>query len=141
MAHPADFPDAHARHWQDAELLAQAGRWANADQLYGYSAECGLKAVMVANGMPVAGQTGSPTKRRHRQHIQRLWGTFRSFVEGRPTASLLRHLPQSNPFAQWSQDNRYAAGHHFSAATVTPHREAARQVRQFCLRLKASGHV
>lgn len=44
MAHPADFPDAHARHWQDAERLAQAGRWANADQLYGYSAECGLKA-------------------------------------------------------------------------------------------------
>ena len=141
MAFPANFRDAHVRHWQDAELLARADCWANADQLYGYSAECGLKAVMVANGMPVAPKTGSPTKRRHRQHVQNLWGTFRSFVCGRPTASLLHHLPEQNPFAGWSQDNRYAASHHFKAATVTPHREAARKVRRFYFRLKASGHV
>lgn len=141
MAFPANFPDAHVRHWQDAELLARAGRWANADQLYGYSAECGLKAVMVANRMPVARNTGSPIKRRHRQHVQHLWGTFRSFVCGRPTAGLLHHLPQANPFAQWSESNRYAASHHFKAATVTPHRMGAHQVRQFYLRLRVSGHA
>ena len=53
MPHPADFHDAHRRHWQDAELLRKHGRWANADQLYGFSAECGLKAVMKALGMAV----------------------------------------------------------------------------------------
>lgn len=136
----ADFRDAHLRHWQDAELLKQAGRWANADQLYGYSAECGLKAVMVANGMPVD-ETGSPTERRHKQHIQYLWGTFRSFVFGRPTASLLHHLPEQNPFARWSQNDRYAASRHFTAATVRSHREAAQQVREFYSHFKASGHV
>ena len=141
MAHPTDFPDAHVRHWRDAELLLQAERWANADQLYGFSAECGLKAVMVANGMPVDNQTGSPTKRRHKQHIQELWGIFRSFVHGRPTANLLHHLPQSNPFDQWSHHNRYSASHHFDAATVSPHRTAARQVRQFYQRLQVDGHV
>lgn len=41
-----DFVDAHERHWRDAELLWQHQRWANADQLYGLSAECGLKALM-----------------------------------------------------------------------------------------------
>ena len=51
MIHPTDFVDSHRRHWQDAELLFDQSRWANADQLYGFSAECGLKAVMKALGM------------------------------------------------------------------------------------------
>ncbi|WHF34964.1 hypothetical protein [Aeromonas salmonicida] len=42
----ADFLDAHARHWDDAESLLQAQRWANADHLYGMAAECGLKQLM-----------------------------------------------------------------------------------------------
>ena len=42
----ADFLDAHQRHWDDAEHLLQAQRWANADHLYGFAAECGLKAVV-----------------------------------------------------------------------------------------------
>ncbi|MDE0002871.1 MAG: hypothetical protein OXQ29_09265 [Rhodospirillaceae bacterium] len=41
MPHPADFLDAHRRHWCDAELLFNDSRWANADQMYGFSAECG----------------------------------------------------------------------------------------------------
>lgn len=43
----SDFFNAHQRHWKDAELLYKEKRWANADHLYGLSAECGLKAVMV----------------------------------------------------------------------------------------------
>ena len=53
MPHPADFLDAHRRHWCDAELLFNDSRWANADQMYGFSAECGLKAVMKGLGMQV----------------------------------------------------------------------------------------
>lgn len=41
-----NFLDAHHRHWDDAELLYQAQRWANADHLFGVSAECGLKRLM-----------------------------------------------------------------------------------------------
>lgn len=140
LAYSADYPDAHLRHWADAELLLQAGRWANADQLYGFSAECGLKAVMVANGMPVDSQ-GAPAERRHKQHIQVLWDQFLAFAAGRSIANLLHHLPQRNPFAKWSQDNRYASSGHFDRATVAPHRTAARQVRQFYLRHKAAGYV
>ena len=140
MAHPADFSDAHLRHWQDAELLGGAGRWANADQLYGFSAECGLKAVMVAHGMPVDSM-GTPTQGRHKQHVQTLWGVFGAFVQGRPIANVLHRLPQSNPFQAWSHNNRYANRHHFDSATVAPHREGARQVRRLCLRLRVSGHV
>jgi hypothetical protein len=46
-----DFYDAHQRHWDDAELLYEKQRWANADHLYGMAAECGLKQLMLAFGM------------------------------------------------------------------------------------------
>ena len=42
MPYPADYPNAHLQHWQDAERLFEARRFANADQLYGFSAECGF---------------------------------------------------------------------------------------------------
>ena len=134
MVHPADFRNAHDRHWCDAELLFQRGRWANADQLYGYSAECGLKAVMVAH-------TGSPIDPGYKRHFPALWGTFLSFVDGPSIAEQLRGLPQANPFAGWSQDNRYAASGHFNAKTVTPHRKAARLIRDFYERLRVIGYA
>jgi len=45
-----DYLDAFSRHREDGDLLYDHARWPNADQLYGLSAECGLKAVMVAIG-------------------------------------------------------------------------------------------
>ena len=140
MVHPADFDNAHVRHWRDAEYLFDAGRWGNADQLYGLSAECGLKAVMVADGLPVDA-AGSPRDKDYRQHVDKLWGTFHAFVQGQRTSHLLRHLPQSNPFKSWRVANRYADDVHFNQTTVASHRVAARRVRKFYLRLKVLGHV
>ena len=140
VVHPADFANAHLRHWEDAEFLFRAGRWANADQLYGLSAECGLKAVMVADGLRVKADR-SPRDKKYRTHVDTLWGIFRAFVQGRRTGQLLHHLPQSNPFASWRIANRYADGVHFNEQSVDPHRAAARRVRNFYLRLKVNGHV
>ena len=139
MAHSADFANAHVRHWRDAELLFQAGRWANADQLYGLSAECGLKAVMVADGLPI--DTASPKYRKYWKHVDTLWDIFRTFVQGSRTGRLLHHLPQPNPFASWSVEHRYANGVHFDRQSVDPHRTAARRVRSFYLRIRVNGHV
>lgn len=140
MAYPADFPNAHIRHWRDAELLFKAQRWSNADQLYGFSAECGLKAVMEANGMPVD-STGTPTERDHKKHIKELWPAFFSFDHPRQTTKLLHLLSESNPFSTWSHHNRYASGEHFDERVVGPHREAALDVRRLCAQLLVSGHV
>mgnify|MGYP000924639703 FL=1 len=76
------FLDAHERHREDGERLYQARRWANADHLYGLSAECGLKAVMAKLGMPTDRQ-GSPTQRQYKVHVDRLWDEFLTFLEGR----------------------------------------------------------
>ena len=58
MPHP-NFPAAHRRHCKDVEPLFAHNRRANADHLYGFSAECGLKAVMKGLGMKV-GAIGRP---------------------------------------------------------------------------------
>jgi len=123
----ADFHNAHLRHWNDAELLRKHNRWANADQLYGFSAECGLKAVMQRLGMKTD-KTGKPTERKYLKHVQHLWPQFKSHGHSRTFCRLSGMLPDENPFADWSQDNRYANGRHFDADSVDSHQRAAAQV-------------
>ena len=138
MAYPADFRAAHRRHWQDAELLFKHQRWANADQLYGLSAECGLKAVMVGLGMEV-GPQGAPPQR-YRKHVNDLWPQFVTFVSGRSGSPYMPMLPPVNPFATWSIDSRYAHGRYFSKAAVDPHREAALATRKMAQRAQQENH-
>ena len=124
MPHPADFVDAHHRHWADAKLLFEHDRWANADHLYGLSVECGLKAVMQACGMPVEGATGMPTKE-YREHLPKIWPIFQNFVEAREYAQYLDQLVPGEPFADWSVHDRYAHGGYCEQADVETHRNAA----------------
>lgn len=101
MPHATDFPNAHRRHWDDAELLFEHRRWAAADQLYGFSAECGLKAVMRAHGVSVA-----------KKHVQDFWPIFEAFLQGPSGARYRSLLPGGAPFADWSHHDRYAHGRH-----------------------------
>jgi len=68
---PPDFYDAHERHWVDAELLRDKERWANADHLYGFAAECGLKRLMLAFGMTLDA-SGKPSEREDRTHAKQI---------------------------------------------------------------------
>ncbi len=128
MTRPADFTDAHQRHWEDAELLFAHDRWANADHLYGLSAECGLKAVLVVLGMSVDEESGAPREQEHRKHMPELWRVFEAFARKRGGGAYLALLPDGKPFDDWSIDGRYANRCHFQSANVTPHQDAARQV-------------
>ena len=120
-----DFADAHSRHWQDAELLFEHHRWANADQLYGLSAECGLKAVMEKLGMPV-GDVGPEKK--YREHVKKLWPVFHDFANGRGGARYLEMLPRGDPFANWAIDARYGKSDDFRPTDVAPHRAATERI-------------
>ena len=135
MPHPADSVDAHHRHWADAELLFNHDRWATADQLYGFSAERGLKAVMKTLGMPVD-ETGTPEEREHRVHVQDLWPVFEKFVGDRRGARQLRSLPDGSPFSDWSHHDRYAHRRHFPREQVDAHREAARKISRMVQRTR-----
>ena len=124
MTRPADFTDAHQRHWEDAELLFKHECWANADHLYGLSAECGLKAVMEASGMQID-ETGMPPPE-YREHVCKLWPRFVDFME--TAGELWDKFPDGEPFDDWSHHDRYAHRECFRSGHVRRHRDAAEQI-------------
>ncbi|MCE2542715.1 MAG: SAM-dependent methyltransferase [Acidobacteria bacterium] len=123
---PTDFMDAHRRHWEDGELLFNNERWANADQMYGFSAECGLKAVMKYLGMTV--DTAGVPEEKYRKHVQELWPIFIDYAERRGGKRYLRRLPPGEPFADWSHHDRYAHRATFTKDSVEPHQAAAQRI-------------
>lgn len=128
MTLPVDFADAHRRHWEDAELLFGHSRLGNADQLYGFSAECGLKAVMAGLGM-MLDPSGRPP-RKYREHVQVLWLLFREFASRHGGGRYANRLPAENPFSNWSHHDRYARKGYAGSTEVSEHRAGARQVRR-----------
>ncbi len=130
----AHFPRAHIRHWNDAELLYAHQRWGNADHLFGFSAECALKAIMGWRGMPVD-RWGHPARREHRKHIPDLWRVFEEFSKPHGKESL-RALPSGSPFSDWSHHDRYSATGYSCRAAVDRHREAARRILRMVSRVE-----
>ena len=63
---PVNFRDAAERHWADAGYLLEDDRIANADHLFGLSAECALKALMLSLGM-ILGPKGAPKDDRYKK--------------------------------------------------------------------------
>lgn len=120
----ADFLDAHERHWDDAERLFSAGRYANADHLYGMAAECGLKRLMVRFGMAIDPVTGSPAVRDDRSHAKGIWARFECYRSGRVEGADYG-LPIPNPFDNWDVSDRYAHQSNFSMADVQVHQAGA----------------
>ena len=127
-----DYCDAANRHWQDANYLLNDDRLANADQLFGLSAECALKAVMLPLGMQLK-PNGVPVDKRH-GHIDKLWDEFETFVETRGGAGYAAILAsQPNPFANgWMVDQRYHARSTILKHTVNNHHNGAK-LAKICL--------
>jgi hypothetical protein len=125
----SDFRDASARHLEDAKLLETQSRLANADHLYGVSAECSLKCIMLGLGHP-PDAVGAPTG--HRDHINVLLANFQVWASGLLDASHLAMLPNSAAFAQWNVNQRYwsRSNGRFVAGTVAGTASAADQCRK-----------
>ncbi len=136
----ADYMDAANRHRSDADLLYDAGRWPNADQLYGFAAECALKAVMKTLGMAVR-PDGAPQKPRHRVHIDRLWDEFRTFANGSGGASYTKALTRDNPFANWSVEQRYHCTSSIAQTTVEDHKRGATAVFSVLSQARQDGRL
>ncbi len=129
MAQPTNFKDAHKRHLQDATLLYKENCWGNADHLFGFSAECGLKAIMVHLGMELDATSGKPKEERYRKHCQDLWNEFVTFAKTRKGAVYLRELPEGeNPFKNWSHNDRYSASGFTDMEEIEKHRHGAHDV-------------
>lgn len=130
----SDFRDAHDRHWDDAEFLLDDDRIANADQAYGLSAECGLKAVMRAQGgLPMSGSM--PRESDHRRHIDRFWQVYVAYASGRTSP----RLPEANPFHDWSVHQRYMHRDVVDHGKVHAHRHGAHLIRTLVRRARWDG--
>ena len=135
-----DFLDAHLRHLRDADYLFSASYLANADHLYGMSAECGLKRLMMAFGMQTD-NTGSPVDRqRDRIHVEKVWARYEAYRSGH-VQGVQYGLTPLNPFDDWRAEQRYAQEHYFNDARVTPHRTAAHTIRALVKDAEIAGLV
>lgn len=117
-----DFPASARRHYQDASLLEGNSRLANAGQLYGFCAECGIKALLISLGYPTDAD-GSPIdwrehKRQNpsipyiREHINKLTEIkveLDTYASGRSGAKYLALIPNVGSFSDWLVEHRYYA--------------------------------
>ncbi len=108
-----DFHQAARRHFRDAELLAGHARQANAGHLYGFAAECGVKALLVWKGYPsdpVSGEIIEKRPKKFRVHIHGLTKNINmvyTFLDGRGAAKYLAMIPSIGDFSDWKTDHRY----------------------------------
>lgn len=116
-----EYPAAARRHDHDAALLHRAQRVATADHLYGLSAECSLKAVLLALGYP-ARDDGSPKARSLRVHVDELWPAMLALLGDRTGGRLLGVIGDGDPFSDWDIAQRYAPD--AAIGDVDAHRDA-----------------
>ncbi|MHB8811216.1 MAG: SAM-dependent methyltransferase [Desulfobulbaceae bacterium] len=134
-----DFLDAHLRHWQDAEQLFASNRLANADHLYGMAAECGLKRLMVAFGMPVR-SIGSPANKSDWVHANQAWVRYEAYRSGHHQGVSFP-LQTTNPFDDWDVSQRYANQINFDQVRVDSHRLGAETVRKLIRTAQKEGLI
>ncbi|AVS94706.1 SAM-dependent methyltransferase [Paracidovorax avenae] len=134
----SDFHDAHHRHWHDAELLSQSTRWANADHLYGLAAECGLKKLMLAFGMPFDAAKDRPSQKNDQRHADGIWARYEAYRSGH-TKGTGYVLSASNPFHDWEISQRYINQNNFDQNRANPHRNGAEQVRRLVRKAEMEG--
>jgi hypothetical protein len=128
-----NFSNAASRSWRDANFLLQDARLATADHLFGVSAECALKAVMVA-------LSGTKLSHRYKIHLPKLWDEFIAYVPSSGTnayASLLA----ANPFKSWDVSDRYGHDTAFTQTRVDSHRDAALQAQRVLEQARLDGRL
>lgn len=123
---PECYDVAAVRHFRDGDVLSEQRCLANADQLYGFAAECAIKSALVT--LPTYAQ-GGDLEGKYREHVDVLWG--RVLLQSlhrryRTLALVIQHPPQ--PFADWSVRQRYGPDDVVSEPALDRHRQAARRI-------------
>ncbi len=98
------------RHIKDAHILLHQGRKSNAGQLFGFSVECGLKALLVGSKVAVDSD-GNILKgtglREHLPKLGQLVNSLSTLPDGRAASILQSQLPHLNDMHDWHTDHRY----------------------------------
>lgn len=110
MPQRVDYMACARRHIKDAFILLHANRKANAGQLFGFSVECGLKALLVRSGASVDSD-GNITRisglREHLPKLGQLVNSMTTLPDGRAANIIQSQLSQLNDLQDWHVDHRY----------------------------------
>lgn len=121
-----DYVAAATRHFRDGALLEDNRRVANADQLFGFAAECAIKSALVS----LPGCAGSGVlAQKYREHVDRLWDLAPlQDIQRRHRGLVVVLRGLQRPFGDWSTDQRYAREGAVSGEALSRHRQAAARV-------------
>ena len=122
---PEDYAAAANRHFRDAALLERSRRFANADQLFGFAAECAIKRALM--GLP-GFLSGDKLAQAYHKHVDDLWDSVQLQSVQRRYPALVFQLKRRSPFSDWSTDQRYGPDDAVSAAALERHRSAAKRI-------------
>lgn len=108
---PVDYVESARRHMQDAKILMDADRQANAGQLLGFSVECGLKALLVVCDVEKDAEGSVSFKSKFKTHMpelnNRLILSGHLIPDGQRSTHYLAMLPNVDKFSDWKVDHRY----------------------------------
>ncbi|MCB8570272.1 hypothetical protein LJE06_04025 [Bilophila wadsworthia] len=130
-----DFLNAHERHWDDAEILYTFEKWANADHLYGISAECGVKSLMCAFSI----QTAPLNERlcsRDKKHIDKLNSRYDAYRSG---LYATQYQIDFSAFSNWDIGQRYVHESDITQENVQLHRVATVAIRETIKQARLNG--
>lgn len=132
-----NYLESARRHFHDAGTLLGSSRPANAGQLFGIAAECGIKAILVASKVPVdtegsidrlPGVKGKGFKE-HWPHLgQALTDLVGAIPDSRTAATYLSELSNLAHFSDWRIEHRYWRDAALPLASVARWQAAAGEV-------------
>ena len=134
---PIQFHKAAKRHFLDANLLLSHKRLANAAQLYGFCAECGIKALLIWHGLPETDTGDIDTKNNNkksdkfRKHVHELVAHIHlveNFLQGRNGAKYLALISKINNFSNWHTEHRYYDETYLPTASFPRYQDAAQEI-------------
>jgi hypothetical protein len=131
------------RHMIDARSLLLANRAANAGQLFGFVAECGLKALLIACGVAPDSNGEIPKGHKFRQHIpilrDRIVADGHLIPDGARANKYLLSLAHLSKLGDWLIDHRYWSDATLPLGSVDGWRIAAEEILQVLDKAKEDG--
>lgn len=142
-APPVHYVEAARRHIVDANSLLASSRSANAGQLYGFVAECGLKALLIACGVTADANGEIPWGHRFRQHVpklpDRIVAEGHLIPDGSRASQYLTSLAHLGKFGDWLIDHRYWREAALPLTSVTAWKVAAEEILLMLDKAKEDG--
>lgn len=138
-----NYAQSARRHFADAEWLLQSERAGNAGHLFGFAAESGIKALLIACGVPADADGGIPRKHPFREHVSvladRLVTDGHLVPDGRFGSVYMAMLGSRGNFKDWCVDHRYWADAALPAASLAGWRVAAAEIMTMLDRASQDG--